>query len=89
MTFGDWNDLTGPGHGQPASKGFAITPSDTENLRYITRAIYVGGSGNIAFRTDAGDILAFAGAVVGTVLPIRANKVYSTGTTATNLVGLL
>lgn len=72
----------------PAKNGFAITPHDTNNLTADTRAIYVGGAGNIALVTSAGDEITLNGALAGTIIPIRATKVKSTGTTATNLVGL-
>lgn len=89
MTFSDPRDITGNGEGQPANKGFAIVPSDTADLVFNTRAIYIGGSGNLTVRLYEGDIIVLVGVVVGTIIPIRTNKVYSTGTTATNLVALL
>lgn len=64
----------------------AITPSDSAEVCYS--AIYVGGTGNVAVTTPAGDTLTFVAVQVGTVLPICAVKVLATGTSATNLVGL-
>lgn len=72
----------------PFSDGFAITPHDTNELANVTRAIYVGGAGNIALTTVNGDSITLAGLALGDWVPIRAKIVLSTGTTATNLVGL-
>lgn len=68
--------------------GFAITPHDTNALTASTRAIYVGGAGNIVLVTSGGDTLTLMAVPVGTVLPIEAKVVKATSTTATNLVGL-
>ncbi|WP_338719499.1 hypothetical protein [Devosia sp. XK-2] len=71
----------------PATHGFAITPSDAADLSEVTRAIYVGGAGNLAVRLLSGADVTFAAVSAGTVLPIRALRVL-TASTATNLVGL-
>ena len=45
---------------QPAySRGVVITKHDTNPLPYATRAIYVGGAGNITgrFKDDTADVL--------------------------------
>ena len=70
--------------------GANITPNDTNLLARITRSIYVGGAGAVAV-TLAGDgttVTTFSAVPVGTVLPVAATRVMSTGTTATLLVGL-
>lgn len=72
----------------PASHAEAITPSDTEELSYITRGIYVGVGGDIVVVMPAGSTIAFKNAVAGTVLPISVRQVKATNTTATNLVAL-
>lgn len=72
-----------------AHKGFAITPNDATVFGQPTRGIYVGGSGTIvADLADGGTALTFVGAVGGTVLPLQVTRVYLTGTTASELVGL-
>lgn len=78
-----------PGLESPAAHGFAIAPSDGADLADVTRAIYVGGSGNLALTLLSGATLTLAGVAGGTLLPLRAKAVKATGTTATNLVGLL
>ena len=73
----------------PNVHGFAISPNDTTALTALTRAIYVGGAGDISLIL-AGDTAAvtFKAVPVGTTLDVCASLVKSTGTTATNLLGL-
>lgn len=70
------------------SHAAAITPHDTDKLGNPTRAIYVGGTGAVALTTRGGDEVTLAAVPVGTFIPVEALVVKSTGTTATNLVGL-
>ena len=64
----------------------AIAKSDTANLSKVSRAIYVGGSGDIKVDlAGVGNAIVFKAVPVG-LLPIQALKVYSTGTTATDMV---
>ena len=74
----------------PASNGFAITPSNATIFAQYTRAIYIGGDGNISVRLADMETshVDFVGVKAGTVLPIRARMVRATDTTATNIVGL-
>ncbi len=73
----------------PATHGFAVSPSDGADLPETVRAVYVGGSGAISAVLASGAEVLFSGLSGGTVLPIRARRIKSTGTTATLLVGLL
>lgn len=77
-----------PGLSAPASDGFAITPNDGADLARVPRAIFVGGAGAVALVTKRGTTLTFSGLTAGTILPVRANRVLATGTTATLLIGL-
>jgi hypothetical protein len=72
----------------PAQDAFTISKSDSANLTFSTRAIYVGGGGNVAITTVKGNNVTFANVAGGSILPVRAKKVLSTGTTATLMVGL-
>lgn len=75
--------------GAPATDAFAITPSDTEEFVYVTRGIYVGGTGNVTVLMQDGSTVLFAAVPTGVILPVKAARVNSTGTTATNLVALV
>jgi hypothetical protein len=76
----------------PATKALAITPNDGADLAFATRGIYIGGFGNLRVdmqgHADGGAAVTFVGLSAGTVLPVRVSRVYATGTTAINLVGL-
>lgn len=72
----------------PAEDAAAVTPHDTNELATWSRALYVGGAGNVTVITAKGNTVAFASVPAGTILPIRAKIVKSTGTTATSIVAL-
>lgn len=74
--------------GGPYVNGAAVSPHDTNELTYVTRAIYIGGAGNIVLVTVGGDTLTLIALPVGTVFPVRAKIIKNTSTTATNIVAL-
>jgi hypothetical protein len=75
-------NATAPAHG-----AVAVTPHDTTVIP-ITRALYIGGTGAIVVRmADGHDTVNFAAVPVG-ILSIQVDKVYSTGTGATDIVAL-
>lgn len=73
----------------PSMDAFAITPTDSTDLSRITRAIYVGGGGDLNVTLRSGNTVKFTAVPQGTVLPVRAKQVQATGTTATLLIGML
>jgi hypothetical protein len=68
---------------------FAITPNDGVDLAIPTRAIYIGGAGNIRVMTEEGHDVVFTAIAVGIVHPLRVTRVFATNTTATLILGLL
>ena len=72
----------------PAYNAAAITASDSVDIVAPIRAIYVGSAGSVVITTVAGTDVTFAGLPAGMILPVRAQRVKATGTTATGLVGL-
>lgn len=88
MSAPDLSTFSASSLGQPARAAFAITPHDTNFLPALTLGIYVGGIGNIAILDSEDGVPIFVGVVVGSIIPVRAQKVFATGTTATNLLGL-
>ena len=81
-------DSTQPDLQSPACDAFAITPSDTDNLKQVTRALYIGGVGDVKVMMKYGGVVTFKAVPVASFLPIRVKKVFSTGTTATLILGL-
>lgn len=72
----------------PPEHAQEIAPSDLEPLRYVTRALYVGGGGDVALRMLGGEEAVFRGLQAGSMIPIRVDMVKTSGTTATGLIGL-
>ena len=72
----------------PANRAVAITASDSDELDNVTRAIYVGSTGDLKVVTLGGDTIVFKSLPAGALLPVRAKQVLSTGTTASDLVAL-
>lgn len=74
----------------PYVNGFAITPNDSTDLAISTRAIWVGGTGAVKVTlvgmTD-GTSITLSAVPVG-LLKLRAKRVWTVGSPATNLVGL-
>lgn len=70
----------------PASRAAAVTKSDTADLPTASKRLWVGGAGNIAMITVGGDTVTYTSIPAGTYLNVRAARVLSTNTTATNIV---
>lgn len=69
---------------------FAVTPSDTvgNELTYVARALYIGGAGNVRLLTGNNETVTFVGLAAGSVLELEVRQVFSTSTTATNIVAI-
>jgi len=72
----------------PAEKFDSITPHDTNDLSPPTRGLYVGVSGDIKVISLDGNDVTFVGIAAGIIHPISCTRVYDTGTTATDVVGI-
>ena len=72
----------------PAYHAAAVTPADATDLAFLTRAIYVGGAGNLSVLMQGGEIVTFVAVAAGTTLQVRADRVRLTGTTATSILAL-
>lgn len=72
----------------PSDNFFAITPSNTVALPQKVRAIKVGVGGDLAL-VNASGVTVIVKVQDGDLLPVCTTQVKSTGTTATNLVGLV
>ena len=72
----------------PADNAAAVTPSDSTDLAFTSRALYVGGAGNIVCTMLGGGDVTFTAVPAGMILPIRVTRVKSTSTTATSIINL-
>lgn len=72
----------------PGSSAVVISKDDTTELACVSRAIFVGGAGNMSCLMADGTTCVFTGIVAGSVLPIRVRRVNSTNTSATNMVAI-
>jgi len=73
----------------PQYPGGAVAVSTvSDNTLAKTSVIYVGGAGNVNVLTAQNDTVTFYGLNAGTIIPVQVVKVFSSGTTATNLVAI-
>ena len=65
-----------------------VPPSDTVDLPQPSDALWVGGAGNVAAVMQDNTVTLFTAVTAGAVLPIRARRINTTGTSATLIVAL-
>ena len=73
----------------PGDDAFAVTPSDGAAFAVAARSLYVGTSGDVTLITRAGASIKFTAVPAGAILPVRCVQVMATGTTASNIVGIV
>lgn len=66
--------------------GAAVTLHDSNANQFD--AIYVGVTGTLKITTKSGDVLTLKGLIAGTIYKIDTAVIWSTGSTATDIVGL-
>ncbi len=68
---------------------YPVTPDNAVDLRETCDALWIGGAGAGALKVimSDGQDATFAGVGVG-LLPVKAKRVYATGTSVTNIVAL-
>lgn len=73
----------------PAQVCFHVTPHDTQELEAVTKAIYVGQGGDVTLRAvDSTSDTIFRNVQTGSILDVRVSAIRSTGTSASDIVGL-
>jgi hypothetical protein len=74
-----------------------VTTSDTVNIPYVGGdgttpswpcTLYIGTGGNLRVLTEGNDDVIFVNVLGGTTLPVNIVRVFTTGTTASNIVAL-
>ena len=80
--FGPNSDTTS----SPARNALMVTPSDTVDLINVTKALYIGGTGDVTvIMLDGSAPQTFSACPVGMILPVRCTRILATGTTATKI----
>lgn len=77
----------GSGLESPATRAYAVEPSDTADLVLVSRALNVAQAGLVKVTTTSGTT-AQVYIAAGIPFPIRTVRVWATGTTATGIVAL-
>ncbi|PCJ75905.1 MAG: hypothetical protein COA53_05195 [Rhodobacteraceae bacterium] len=72
----------------PARVAAVVVPNDLADLGNTSRSIYVGTSGDLAVHMIGQSVPVVFKAVPVGILPIRADRVLVTGTTAADIVAL-
>lgn len=73
------------GKTEPAYDATSVSVSDTARID-PTRALFIGGAGNVKVDTVGGSTVTLNSISGGSIIPVSVTRVYSTGTTATNIV---
>lgn len=80
-----------------ANRAAAVTPSDTVNIPSLSSesgipnrgcVLYIGTGGDLTVLTVGGDEVTFTNFQDGSFLPVQVVRVYSTGTTASDIIAL-
>ena len=75
-----------PNTALPAENAVAVTPNDSTDLTYTTRAVLVGTGGDLeVVMAGAGNTVVIAGVPDGAFLPIRVSRIKATNTTASGI----
>lgn len=69
---------------QPADDMVPVTPSDSVDLDIMAKALYVTMGGAVAIVTRAGNVRTVT-VPNNFILPVRASRINSTGTTASGI----
>lgn len=66
------------------TRAAAVTPNNDTVL--VAGTLFIGSTGNVSVRTIGQDIITFTNVANSFILPVKVDKVLSTGTTASNIV---
>lgn len=80
-------NIFGADHPPFAVDAYAATPSDTVAQPFIGLMVTV--KGDVSITTFAGNVVVLASVPPGAVLWVSGQKIMATGTTATNIIGLV
>ncbi|KAA5604438.1 hypothetical protein F1188_16400 [Roseospira marina] len=70
----------------PATHGVTVAPNDVADLAFVSRALYIGGQGDVTVTMLGGETMTLK-AIQGWA-PLRVTRVMASGTTATHIVAV-
>ncbi len=70
----------------PVRHAVAVVPNDGSDLPRLTRAVHLGGGGNLKCTMAGGEIVTFRGLATGWH-PIRTSRIWADETTAADIIG--
>jgi hypothetical protein len=73
---------------RPYGKAEVVSKSDTVDLDFLARALWVGSAGDVSVVMQDGTTVVFTSVPAGSLLPIRFSRVNSTNTDASDMVAL-
>lgn len=71
----------------PALKAVSVTPNDSTTI-LETSCLYVGTGGDVKVTMSCGLDVTFPNVQDGTFMPIKVQKVFATGTAASDIVAM-
>ncbi|MFK7942701.1 MAG: hypothetical protein AB8B85_07310 [Paracoccaceae bacterium] len=71
----------------PGYHAVEVTPDDTTDLAFTSRALFIGAPGDLRLTMASGDTVTFANLAAGFV-PLRVARVHASGTTASSIVAV-
>lgn len=86
MVIDNFDEFT-TSHTSPTTKLEVVTPDDATDINVMTRALNVATSGTVQVTTADGQT-ASVYITAGILFPIRVQRIWATGTTATGIRGL-
>lgn len=75
------------GLSSPPAFAEQVTPNDDTDLQFVCRCLNVATAGSVRLTTAEGNEVSIFVAA-GITFPVRASRVWATGTTATGIVAL-
>ncbi len=87
MAIDTYKNMVG-GLESPAREAQNITPSDSSDLVFTSRSLYIGSPGDVVVHMSGQSTPTTFTAVPTGVLPIRVDRVLASGTTAGQIVAL-
>lgn len=72
----------------PKNGIFSVTPNDSTDLEYTGVVLYIGTGGDVKVDASLAGTETFKNLPDGSILPVKVDRVYASGTTATDIIGL-